>query len=349
MHIIIFGVTLIKVAIVGAGPSGSYCAYNLAENNICPIIFDNSHPREKPCGGLISNIAQDFFPFLKTLPIPHSERKTMTMIMPSGRRIVIYFRNGKIMGFSRLKLDHHLLDMAVKKGADLVEEKVIGLERKYGWWKIRTQKKSYAIGTVIGADGVNSMVRRNIIGSLSKTDKGVCFGYFVKGLENEEVTIKFLPDKKGYLWIIPRGEDTSVGIGSAEINHVNELKTELDNFIGNFPKAEKLSKWTALIPNVKDTKTFRTPVAGSDWLLIGDAAGHVDPITGSGIVYALLGGKLGAEAIVEGKPEMFNKLWIETYGQQLLQATKLRGWVYRRPLLEVYCIYLKVQNAMAIT
>ncbi len=335
---------MIKVAIVGAGPAGSYCAYNLAENSIYPSIFDFSHPREKPCGGLISNVAQDYFPFLKALPIPHSERNTITMITPSRRRIIICFKKGKLRGFSRLKFDQYLLDMAVNKGADLIEEKVVGLERKDGWWKIRTPKQSYSVRMVIGADGVNSMVRRNIIGTLSKTDKGVCFGYFVKGLENEEVTIKFLPGKKGYLWIIPRGEDTSIGIGSAEINHIHELKTELDNFIGNFPQAEKLTEWTALIPNVKHTETFHTPVAGSDWLLIGDAAAHVDPITGSGIVYALLDGKLAAETIVEGNPEMFNKLWIKTYGQQLLQATKLRSWVYKRPILELYCMYLKLQN-----
>ena len=337
---------MIKVAIVGAGPAGSYCAYKLAENAIYPSVFDNSHPREKPCGGLVPAGAQELFPFLKAIPIPHSERSTMNMITPSGRRVIIGFRKGKIMGFSRLKFDRYLLDMAVNEGANLVEEKVIGLQRKYGWWKVRTQKQLYAVKTVVGADGVNSMVRRNIVGSLSKMDKGVCFGYFVKGLENEDVTIKFLPGKKGYMWIIPRGDDASIGVGSAEIRRGTELKTDLDNFISNFcPQAEKISEWTALIPNVKDTKTFHKPIAGSNWILIGDAAGHVDPITGSGIIYALLDGELAAEAIAEDNPELFNKMWIKTYGQQLLRATKLRGWVYKQPLLEVYCIYLKIQNA----
>ena len=337
---------MIKVAIVGAGPAGSYCAYTLAEKGVYPSVFDNSHPREKPCGGLVPAGAHEYFPFLKDPPIPHSERSTMTMVTPSGRRVVIGFRKGKLMGFSRLKFDQYLLDMAVAEGANLVEEKVVGLERKYGWWKVRTQKQSYAVKTVVGADGVNSMVRRNIIGSLSKIDKGLCFGYFAKGLEGEDVTIRFLAGKKGYMWIIPRGEDTSIGIGSAKIRRFSDLKTELDMFINAFyPQAEKISRWTALIPNVKNTKTFRTPIAGSNWLLIGDAAGHVDPITGSGVIYALLGGELAAEAIANGNPEMFNKLWIETYGQQLLLATKLRGWVYKRPLLEFYCMYLKVQNS----
>jgi geranylgeranyl reductase family protein len=336
---------VIKVAIVGAGPAGSYCAYKLAENDNYPIIFDYSHPREKPCGGLTSTSAQEFFPFLKTLPIAHCERSTITLISPSGRKLIIRFRKGKIVSFSRLKFDQYLLNMAVYGGADLIEEKVIGLERKYGWWKVRTQKQSYAVKILVGADGVNSMVRRNIIGSLSKKDKGLCFGYFVKGLENENITIKFLRTTKGYIWIIPRGEDTSIGIGSAEICQHHELKKELDTFISEFcPQAEKIAEWTALIPNVKDVKTFRTPIAGSNWILIGDAAGHVDPITGSGIIYALLDGELAAKVIVERHPELFNRLWIETYGQALLRAAKLRDWVYKRPLLELYCMYLKFQS-----
>ena len=338
---------MIKVAVVGAGPAGSYCAYKLAEAGINPTFFDPSHPREKPCGGLIPITAQELFPFIKALPITHSERSKMNLISPSGRIRTMNFKRGKILGFSRLKFDQQLLNMAVNEGAELIEEKVIGIERKYGWWKVRTQKQSYAAETLVGADGVNSMVRRNIIGSLSKRDKGVCFGYFVKGLENEDITIKFLPAQKGYLWIIPRGDDTSVGIGSSEIHQPHELKKELNAFMSEFcPQAETFSEWTALIPNVKDTKTFRDPIAGSNWILIGDAAGHVDPISGSGILYALLGGELAAEVIVKDDPELFNNLWIETFGQQLLRDAKLRGWVYKRPLLELYCVHLKFQSTM---
>ena len=343
------GTAMISVAIVGAGPAGSYCAYELAKKGIFPLIFDFAHPREKPCGGLLPSNAQELFPFLKTIPISHSERSAMIVITPSGRRIVIGLRKGKFMGFSRLEFDGYLLDMAVNQGAELVEEKVIGIENNRDHWMVRTEKHSFAVKTLVGADGVNSMVRRNIIGSLDKKDIGVCFGCFVKGLENKEITLKFLPAKKGYIWVIPRGDDTSIGIGSSEIRYSHELKNELSKFIHNFcPQTEKISEWAALIPNVKDTKTLRAQIAGSNWIIIGDAAGHVDPITGSGIVYALLDGELAAEEIAEGNPEMFNNLWIETYGQQLLLAAKLRSWIYKRPLLELYCMYLKVQSLTPI-
>jgi len=337
---------MINVAIIGAGPAGSYCAYKLTEQGICPTLFDHSHPREKPCGGLIPANAQEFFPFIKTIPVEHSERNSMQLISPSGRKTMVRFKKGMLRGFSRLKFDQHLLNMATNRGSELIEEKVIGLEQKYGWWKVRTQRQTYSVKTLVGADGANSLVRRNTIGSLSKTDKGLCFGYITKGLEKEDVTIKFLPKNKGYIWIIPRGDTTSVGVGGLGIRST-ELKNLVNTFISEHcQRAEKISEWAALIPNVRHVKTFYQPIAGRNIILIGDAAGHVSPISGSGIAYALLDGELAAETIAEGHPEMFNEQWIKTYGQWLLLETRLRDWVYKAPLLELYCKYLKIQGAI---
>ena len=72
----------------------------------------------------------------------------------------------------------------------------------------------------------------------------------------------------------------------------------------------------------------------------------MSPISGSGIAYAMLDGELAAETIAEGHPEVFNEKWIKRYGQWLLLETQFRDWVYKRPLLELYCKYIKIQSAM---
>ena len=100
------------------------------------------------------------------------------------------------------------------------------------------------------------------------------------------------------------------------------------------------------MPNIKNTGVFRIPVAGSNWILIGDAAGHVNPISGGGLVYALLDGEMAADTIAENQPEMFNKMWFEAYGQSLVRDTKLRGWIYKRPLLELYCMHIKTGSIL---
>jgi digeranylgeranylglycerophospholipid reductase len=340
---------MIEVAIVGGGPAGSYCAYSLAKNNVKPVIFDHSHPREKPCGGLVTPATQELFPFLKDLPIGYGERKRLWLISPSGRKVGLSARRGKIRCFSRLKLDQFLLDMAVNIGAELIRERVTDVGREGGSWKIKTTEKSYVAKTIVGADGVNSLVRRNIIGQLSKADKGICYGYLVRGLEEEEIMMRFLPHRKGYMWIVPRDDHTSLGIGASEASLAQGLRKELDLFImQNCANFEKICDWAALVPNVKDVRTFNTPVAGYDWVLIGDAAGHVGAMVGDGIMYALVDGELAAQAIVEGHPQMFDKWWKEAYGWRFFRDIRLRKWLYTRPGLELYCNILKVQDALHI-
>jgi len=338
---------MIKAAIVGGGPAGSYCAYNLAENGIQSVIFDHTHPREKPCGGLITPLTQEIFPFLTELPVEHSERDKAYFISPYGRRICIFSRKHRIRCFSRLKLDRFLVEMAVAKGAELIKDKVKALERKRGSWKVKTANKSYCVKTLIGADGVNSLVRKNIIGPLNRTNVGLCYGYFVKGLEKEEIAIRFLPHRKGYMWVIPRKDHTCVGIGSSELSSSSRLKRELDVFIGQrYPHVERISEWASLIPNVKDLKTFRTPVAGTNWMIIGDAAGHVNPISGEGIMYALLDGKLAAQAVVDNDPRQFDYMWKEAYGRNLFASIKMRRWLYKKQVLELHCQFLRLRNKL---
>ena len=336
---------MIEVAIVGGGPAGSYCAYCLAENDVYAVIFDHTHPREKPCGGLVSPLAQKLFPFLKKIPIEHSERNKIYLISPYGKRICLSSRRSKILCFSRLKLDQYLVNMAVNKDVELIKEKVVVTERKGDLWKVKTTRKSYIVKTLIGADGVNSLVRRSIVGPLSKGNKGFCYGYFVRGLEKEDMTIKFLFHRIGYIWVFPRAGHTSLGIGCAEISRSHGLEKELDTFIEqHYPHAKKISRWSALIPNVKSSKAFRIPLAGPNWMLIGDAAGHVNPIIGEGILYALLDGELAAQAVVENNPQLFDRLWRESYGWSLFRDIKLMKWLYRKPFLELYCKYLKFQS-----
>jgi geranylgeranyl reductase family protein len=338
---------MIDVAIVGGGPAGSYCAYCLAKEGIRPVIFDHSHPREKPCGGLIMPLAQRLFPFLEKLPIKRGEKTRLHLISSSGRETCLFMRGGRMLCFSRMKLDQSLVDMARGEGATLIDEKVRGIEREESFWELRSGSKSYRAKIVIGADGVTSVIRRRMIGPLSKADLGICCGYLVRNLEKEDIIFRFLSSRKGYIWLIPRYDETSFGIGSFEISSSFGLRQELNMFIRqHYPQAEICSRWAALIPNIKNIQTYQIPVAGEDWILIGDAAGHVNSTLGEGLMYALLDGELAAQAIVRGDPKTFEFLWREAYGRSLFLGAKLRKWIYTEPGLELYCKFLKLENVL---
>ena len=336
---------MIDVAIVGAGPAGSNCAYNLAQRGICATIFDHSHPREKPCGGMIGTADKEAFSILEEFPIEHSEIGLMRLISPSQKVWNIDMTKNKLLGFSRMRFDQYLLNKALSEGANLIEEKVIGLQKNSFGWRIITQDNSYDVRTLVGADGVSSVIRKCSVGALDKNNLGACFGYIFKGIVEKDVVLKFLSKTSGYIWVIPRGDNTCIGGGSTKISQLREIKKKVDLFIeACYPRLEKVSQWSALIPNVKNPQTLLSQVAGPNWALIGDAAGHVSPISGMGIVYALTDGELAAEAIAEGHVEQFNKTWVEFYGKKLVRETWLRSLIYQRPILEAYCMYIKLHS-----
>jgi len=86
---------------------------------------------------------------------------------------------------------------------------------------------------------------------------------------------------------------------------------------------------------VKDPSFFDEPCCGENWLLIGDAAGHVDPLTGEGIPYALWGAELASEAIRRGDILSFDTHWKQAYGKDLINACKMHDLFYNPFFIEL--------------
>jgi len=325
------------VVIVGGGPAGAYCAYELAKNGIYPIIFDNSHPREKPCGGGLSPLVLEKYPFIKNVPSKGISSARFKIISPSGKEAIAKGKRGSF-NVSRLQLDKYILNMATKKGARLLEERVIKVTKEKNLWTIKTKKRTLKAKIIIGADGANSIVRNEILGPIPKKNLGITFGYYASGTEKEDSIIKYLKGNVGYIWLFPRKDHSSIGIGS-ELRYSKQLKDILDKFISEYcPHIKIISKFSAIIPLIKDSNFYKLPCAGENWILIGDAAGHVDPITGEGILYAMWAGELAAKAIKNNKPKEFDNLWRKEYGYDLIEGCEMRDMFYNPFMIELSVI-----------
>jgi geranylgeranyl reductase family protein len=320
------------IAIVGGGPAGAYLGCLLGQRGIRATVYDDSHPREKPCGGGITPSALEKFPLLRDIPSSYRYVDKILFVSPEGKEAMVGGQT--FMNVSREHMDGYLLQQAVDAGARLVEERVTGVVEEAKDWRIRTEKGEYRSRLIIGADGVNSIVRDATVGRISRDDIGACIGYSARGVERDHNVMRFFKGFQGYAWIFPRETHSSVGVG-LDIKQAKNLKWYLDGFISEYcPGIEKIAPYGALIPVARHPGFYKLPCSGGNWILLGDAAGHVDPILGEGIRYALWDAEMAAEAIAGGKPERFDSLWRQAYCQDFVEACKLREFVYDPGMLE---------------
>jgi len=333
-----------EVAIVGGGPAGSSCASELAKNDIDVVLFDHSHPREKPCGGAITQrIFEDF-----EIPKNVIERYIDWLILesPAGHKVEIHSDNLGIV-VMRKKFDYFLFSQA-KKLIETVEEKVIDIKKDGIYWHIKTTDKSFKTRILVGADGCPSLVRSKVCEPIPKELLGQTFGYHIPH-KKEHINKKFknclelyLIGKpyleRGYVWVFPKSDYITVGIGSKL--GTPQLKERLHDFLNKHPSAkriifpEKIKPHSHLVPFISDSNFFTKKVSGKNWLLIGDAAGHVNPITVEGIYYAMKGGKLAAKAIINNNLEYYEKLWRADFGYDLFYGAKLQNLFYNELFLD---------------
>ncbi len=322
------------IIIVGGGPAGAYLGYLLAKNGKKPIIFDHSHPREKPCGGGISSFAIRKFPILNEISIPTASDNKIELVSSEGLSVMTKGQNVS-WALSRLHFDKFMMDKAIEHGAILIKERVVDIKQKNKIWEIKTKNKVYKAKIIVGADGVNSIVRKKIQGPISKQNIGVCYGCYAKSDKKESTRIMFLKNRGGYAWCFPRHDHLSIGVGITDTLGAKGIKPILNEFITEYyPDIEITSKWGGKVPSIKDVAFYDTPCSGNNWILIGDAAGHVDPITAEGITYALWSAEVASKVIIENNIRSFDKIWKEEYGERLHSGCKMAKFFYNHSFLE---------------
>ena len=298
-----------RIAIIGAGPAGAMAAVRLARAGASVMLFDPSHPREKPCGGGLTGRALALVADVIDIhALPAVVVTAATVEGPHrSARVALIDRgatpDSSLIVVSRTLFDRALADAAVAAGARLVAERVLHVEPRGTRMVVRTDRREYEAEHVLGADGPNSIVRKKLARPFSRAELSVAAGFFVHGATASTIAVKTMHESPGYLWSFPRRDHLAIGICAAAAHHISsaQLRRQSTAWIREhgLDQGTQATPYAWPIPTIGHETTRKIPLGGAGWMLLGDAAGLVDPLTREGIFYALLSGQWAAEAMLE--------------------------------------------------
>jgi geranylgeranyl reductase len=299
------------VVVVGGGPAGATAAHDLARKGRSVLLLDKAG-RIKPCGGAIPpRLIKDFdIPAHMLVARINSAR----MIAPSNREVDMPIDGGYVGMVDRDAFDEFLRVRAAEAGAERrtgsfqkIDHDADGVavveytakDAPEGAAPIRLRTR-----VVIGADGARSQVAKQSVKGAEKIPCVFAYHEIVEAPQGEAPKYdpkrcdvvyqgKLSPDF--YAWIFPHGDKVSIGTGSANKGFsLRGSVTELRAATG-LDKVRTIRREGAPIP-LKPLKRWDN---GRDVVLAGDAAGVVAPASGEGIYYAMLCGRLAADAAAE--------------------------------------------------
>jgi len=321
------------VIVVGGGPGGAMAARGLAQAGVKVLLLEKARfPRHKPCGGGLS-------PKVRTLGVDFSEvveDEVMEVICTAPGEAPIEYRAESPLAYmvQRERFDQLLLSRAQDAGVRvLLGHRVLRAKEISEGVEVFADRGVFRSPIVIGADGAHGPVTRSFVRSplrnalamdvrISLPD-GACQVWRGKAL------IHFGAIPFGYGWVFPKAREVSTGVLTVK-EKVRGLPGYLDHFLDQHESlmgTRRVSGWPIPLPpwSLKSVATSRV-------LLVGDAAGLVDPLTGEGIYYAMHSGLLAAKAIVDGRAdvaERYQTLVRKTFERELRSAAILAGISYR--------------------
>jgi geranylgeranyl diphosphate/geranylgeranyl-bacteriochlorophyllide a reductase len=323
------------VAIIGAGPAGSWTAYRLARAGARVAIFDSSHPREKPCGGGVTGRALALVgDALADADVPVRRITAARFTSDGGRDARVALGSGSLVVASREAFDAALLASAVRAGATLHPSRATDVQVDRTGARVLTSGGDYRARHVVGADGANSLVRRRVSQPFRRSQLSIATGYFARGATSGEIVIELTPNPPGYVWSFPRPNHLAIGIcAQADAGAgVDALRAQCAAWIarsGVAPGAA-LQPYSWPIPSLRADDFALERFAGPSWCLVGDAAGLVDPITREGIFFALQSAEIAADALASGDPERTYAARVHAeIGEELARAARLKAGFFR--------------------
>ena len=287
------------VIIVGAGPAGTTTGYHLAKAGLSVLILEAEKlPRYKPCAGAVAARTLEILDFDIS---PVIERTVCSLYFTHQFQRGHLFTTESPLAYMvmRDKFDYLLTERAMQAGAEVIQEKKVTDVRIHNDGVVVTaDDEKFRCQVVVGADGSKGNVARSLdLFSSRRLIVALESEVFVDSSILAENSSRIWMDvgtiPSGYAWSFPKANHLSIGLGALQ-NRINGLKSYFWQCL------------KAIAPDYQTVKVYVHPLAiwggeyklaGNRVLLVGEAAGIVDPLTGEGIYYAIRSGIIAAQVI----------------------------------------------------
>jgi geranylgeranyl reductase family protein len=292
------------VLVVGAGPAGSATAMHLARGGASVVLVDKARfPRDKPCGGGLTGRALRYAPCDVTPVVEHVVDRFVVRV---GYRAQFARRSDPplIRMTQRRRLDAHLVEEAARAGVDVrdgasVSDVQVDDARATALIDGSRTRATF----VVGADGANGVVARAVglgdgIQNGVALEGNVAWSTLAPHPYKETAWVELGVVSGGYAWVFPKGDHANLGVGGwfGEGPRLRDHLARLARAHGVDADALEGVRGHRL-----PMRRLGTRASTGRVLLVGDAAGLVDPLSGDGIYEAWVSAKLAAEAILTNR------------------------------------------------
>jgi geranylgeranyl reductase family protein len=318
------------VAVVGAGPAGSATAIRLASAGAKVVLLDRARfPRDKPCGGGLTGRALRHAPCSLDPVLEHVVDR-FRIRLRYGRSFTRRHPQPLVLMTQRRRLDLHLAEQAAAAGAELRDGvRVADVQPESAGVTARMDGRVVRADVLVGADGANGIVARaaglgdGVVHGVA-LEANVSYERLPRDRVESTAVIELGVVPGGYGWVFPKGDHANLGVGGwgSEGPRLRDHLARLARMHG------------VDTGELRDLRGHRLPMrrlgatpASGRVLLVGDAAGLVDPLSGDGMYEAFVSGKLAAEAILDGD--------LDAYAGRLASALDHHAsasWVAKRAL-----------------
>ena len=349
--------------IVGAGPAGSTAALYAHRLGLNCILLDKAvFPRDKICGDALSGKSVRLMRELNLLEgvekLEGSEINRITFGSPSHSQFDVHLKGNKNNDFitKGYVVPRKIFDNFLFKKADELTETRQGFtvndiiyenDNISGVKGTNIEGKEEILNApiIMGCDGANSIIARKLgLYEMDMENTAVairCYYEGVEGLSNQ-IELHYVSEvKPGYFWLFPAGNGkANIGIGLSKNDAKKEDRTlrqimdeivQSDYFRSRFGNARPLEKpvgWNLPLGRIQRKNH------GNGFMLLGDAAGLVDPFTGEGIGNAMVAAKYAMQVASKAKNHKdysersfseYDQLLWDDIGGELRTSTKLQS------------------------